>query len=470
MKDGRDMSSAQLNPPDDAFEAYTPTAAEPWNVRRAGHLLRRAGFGAGYQRLTDTLAQSPRQAIAQLFSFDPSVDPLNDVLDELQGYLTFKEIKPVQEWCFFRMLNNAHPLQEKLMLFWHNRFATSAGKVDYPPLMHSQMELFRQKGLGSFRDLLASVGHDPAMLVWLDGQYNHKGKPNENYGREVMELFTLGINSYGETDVKELARAFTGWSVQGTKAVFNKQNFDPGPKTIFGQTAAFDSETSVDLLLGRPQAAPHLARRLLIEFVHPHPLDSHVQHYAQRLIATKWDLKVVLTELFSSRLFFSDWAYRSRIKSPIELAVGAVTTLGGKVNTSFIREQTTKMGQAILMPPNVKGWDGGETWINANTVLLRFNFGEAMATQRLGEFAKKSQMETWLLQHNLKTSGDIVDHYTKLFLDGEIDDETRKTLIAYMDHGSKNEPRPFVLDKDVLNDKVRGLLHLLMAVPEYQLA
>lgn len=256
----------------------------------------------------------------------------------------------------------------------------------------------------------------------------------------------------------------------GTKAFFNKQNFDDGPKTIFGETGPFDSDSSVDLLLRHPKAAPHLAHRMLAEFVHPQPPAEHTEHYARRLVDTRWDLKIVLTEIFSSRLFFSDWAYRSRIKSPIELAVGAVTTLGGKVNTLFIREQTAKMGQNILMPPNVKGWDGGESWINANTVLLRFNFGEAMATQRLGEFAKKSEMESWLLKHDLKTSGDIVDHYARLFLDGEIDADTRKTLITYMDHGTKNEPKPFVLDKDVLNDKVRGLLHLLMAVPEYQLA
>ena len=462
--------SADENPPADFSAAYVPSASQPWNVRRAGHLLRRAGFGASYQRLTDALAHSPAQVIAGLFDFDPTVDPLNDVLDQLQGFISFKELKPVQEWCFYRMLNNQHPLQEKLTLFWHNRFATSANKVDQPVMMHNQMELFRQKGAGSFRDLLVNIGHDPAMLVWLDGQYNHKGKPNENYGREVMELFTLGINSYTEDDVKQLARAFTGWSVGGAKAYFNKQNFDGGTKTIFGETAAFDSETSVDLLLRHPKAAPHLAQRLLKEFVHPHPPASVSSYYAQRLIDTKWDLKQVLTEIFSSKMFFSEWAYRSRIKSPIELAVGAVTTLGGKVNTAFLREQTTKMGQAMLMPPNVKGWDGGETWINANTVLIRFNFGEAIATQRLGEFAKKSDMESWLLKHNLKSSGDIVDHYVKLFLDGELDQQTRKTFVAYMDHGTKNEPKAFVLEKDILNDKVRGLLHLMMAVPEYQLA
>jgi hypothetical protein len=195
-----------------------------------------------------------------------------------------------------------------------------------------------------------------------------------------------------------------------------------------------------------------------------------VQHYSKRLVDTKWDVKAVLTEILSSKLFFSDWAYRSRVKSPVELTVGAVTALGGKINTTFIALQCSKMGQTILMPPNVKGWDGNQTWINANTVMLRFNFGQEMATQKLNEFAKKSDMESWLLKHDIKTSADIVDHYAKLFLDGELDPSTRDTFLHYMDHGTTDAPQPFVLETEKLNQKVRGLLHLMMAVPEYQLA
>jgi uncharacterized protein (DUF1800 family) len=251
--------SGQMNTdtavPSNPFSPYVPSSAEPWNVRRAGHLLRRARFGANADLLDETVGQSPSQAIDRLFDYDPAVDPLNDLINQLQGFVSFKEIKAVQEWCFYRMLNNAHPLQEKLTMFWHNRFATSAGKVDFPQLMHNQMELFRRQGLSHFRDLLDDVGHDPAMLIWLDGQYNRKGKPNENYGREVMELFTLGIGSYTENDVKQLARAFTGWQINFDKAFLNKLYFDDGKKTIFGETDVFDSHSAVDLLLRQPHAA-----------------------------------------------------------------------------------------------------------------------------------------------------------------------------------------------------------------------
>jgi uncharacterized protein (DUF1800 family) len=463
---GGGVMNASTTPPANPF---VPDYDRPWDIRRVSHLLRRACFGVSETSLAETLAKSPREAIHHLLDYDPAVDPLNDLLEQLQGFVTFQEIKPVQEWCFYRMLYSPRPLQEKLMLFWHNRFATSAQKVDTASMMHGQMEMFRRQGIGGFRNLVKSIARDPAMLVWLDGQYNRKGKPNENFAREVMELFTLGINSYTEHDIRELARAFTGWQLNRGNAFFNKQLFDDGVKSIFNMTGPYDMDTSIDLILQQPNAPAFLAKHLLQEFVHPQPTEMMVKHYAGRLLATDWDVKAVLTEILSSRLFFSDWAYRSKIKSPIELAVGAVTALGGKVNTKFLREQTAKMGQNILFPPNVKGWDGEQDWINANTVMLRFNFGESLATQRANEFARKSDMEKWLLEHNIRTSDDIVDHYATLLLDGNLLPAVRNALLNYMNHGTKNEPAPFVLEQDALNAKVRGLLHLLMSMPEYQL-
>ena len=210
------------SPPSNPFGPYIQNSDQPWDVRRVGHLLRRAGFGINEKTLDEALVKTPREVIRNLVDFDPETDPLNDLLEQLQGFVTFAEIKPAQEWCFYRMLYSTRPLQEKLMLFWHNRFATSAQKVDNAALMHQQMELFRHQGIGSFRDLLKSVGRDPAMLVWLDGQYNRKGKPNENFAREIMELFTLGIGSYTEPDIRELARAFTGWQINKTKSYFKQ--------------------------------------------------------------------------------------------------------------------------------------------------------------------------------------------------------------------------------------------------------
>jgi uncharacterized protein (DUF1800 family) len=468
MSDLTDSNPISL--PSDPFSAFSPTASEPWDMRRVGHLFRRAAFGPTFDRANDFLKRSPEDAVDSLMDFGSDEDPMDSLSDQLIGFFNPNQIGSQQEWWLFRLLNTAYPLREKMALFWHNLFATSNTKVQNPPLMAQQIALFRKYAIGNFRDLLKEVTHNPAMLIWLDGNTNRKGAANENYGREVMELFTLGVGTYTEKDVKELARAFTGWRVDGDHAVFDKTHFDDGPKTIFGQTARFDSDSAIDLILQQPAASQHLSRRILRNFVHPDPTHEIVSHYARRLIEEKWELAPVMREIFLSRLFYSDWAYRSIIKSPVELTVGAASAVGGKVSTAFLRDQTGKMGESLLMPPNVKGWDGEEAWINANTVLLRFNFGLSLALQRGEDFAQRSDLNAWLHKHNLKTADDILDHYLRILLDGNVTTEARTELLDFLNHGPRDKPKPFVLTPDTMNSKVRGLQHLIMAMPEFQLA
>jgi uncharacterized protein (DUF1800 family) len=392
------------------------------------------------------------------------------MVDGLEGFVNLTEPRSVASYWFYRMLNTPHPLQERVALFWHGRWATGAGKVENGRLMQGQIQTFRQLGLGSFRELAVAMGRDPAMLIWLDGQTNRKGKPNENYAREVMELFTLGIGNYSEHDVKELARAFTGWRVSEEQASFDPKQFDAGEKEILGQKGKFDSESAVDVLLSQPAAPKHLARNLLIEFVHPEPLDEHVDHYAKRLLDHQWNVKEVLREMLASRLFFSDWAYRARIKSPVELTTGAALAMGGKANTDFLREQAARLGQSLLYPPNVKGWPGDQTWINSNTVLLRFNFAMAIATQRQREFVRKSELDSWLTRHNIKTANDVIDHFALVLLDGHLPDDAREQFLDYMNRDQKGETKTFKLNNETINSKVRGVLHMMMTMPEFQLA
>jgi hypothetical protein len=459
-----------VQPPADPFAPYEPSDRQPWNVKRIGHLMRRAGFGLTDDWLESLLPAGPEEAVAVLTEYDPEDDPLNELIERLEGYLVFVEPRSVQGWWVWRMLNTTRPLQEKIALFWHDHFATSQVKVNNVRFMHNQIELFRHKGLGSFRQLLNDITADPAMLIWLDGNTNRKGNPNENYAREIMELFVLGIGSYSERDVKELARCFTGWQIQGEKGVLNPGLHDDGEKLVFGQRGRFDASTAIDILLEQPPAPRFLARNLLKEFVHPQPLDAHVEHYAKRIVENNWEIKPVLQEILRSRLFFSDWAYRSKIKSPIELCVGAVAALGGKVNTGYVRDSAAKMGQELLFPPNVKGWDGQENWINANTVLLRFNYGLALATQRNNEFARPSDLAKWIKRHNIETAEDVVEHLSRLLLDGEISEENRQKFVRYMKHDGKEEVRRFAITPGTINSKVRGLIHLLMSTPEYQLS
>jgi uncharacterized protein (DUF1800 family) len=464
------IDSTAIPLPTDPFSPFSPTAAEPWDMRWVGHLFRRAAFGPTFDRANDFLKRSPADAVNSLINFAPGEDSMDSLSEELVGFFNPNRIESQQEWWLFRMVNTTCPLREKMGLFFHNLFATSNTKVQNPTLMAQQIALFRKYALGNFRDLVKEVTHNPAMLVWLDGNTNRKGAANENYGREVMELFTLGVGNYTEKDVQQLARAFTGWRVDGDHGIFEKYRFDDGEKTIFGQTGHFDSDAAIDLILQQPAAPKHLSRRLLRNFVHPNPTDEMIAHYAQRLLQEKWELKPVMQEILASRLFYSDWAYRSSIKSPAELTVGAVSAVGGKASTVFLRDQTTKMGQSLLMPPNVKGWDGEEAWINANTVLLRFNFGLSLALQRGEDFAQRADLDGWLRKHNLKTADDILDHYLRLLLDGNVTTAARSELLDFLNHGSSSAPRPFVLNPETMNSKVRGLQHLIMAMPEFQLA
>jgi uncharacterized protein (DUF1800 family) len=458
-------------PPAEQFAAFEPSTQQPFNERWLCHLLRRAAFGVTNDRLNQFKGKSPREVIDWLTSYDPMKDRFDDLAMELEGFANLDRPDTVASYWFYRMLNSPQPLQERIALFWHNRFATSAAKVGSGRLMNVQIRTFRRTGLGSFRELVISMGRDPAMLIWLDGQANARGKPNENYAREVMELFTLGIGNYTEHDVKQLARAFTGWRVEGEASAFDPKLFDDGEKEILGKRGNFDSESAIDLLLAQPAAPKYLARNLLKEFVHPEPTLEQVKHYAQRLIDHKWEIKPVLSEMLASRMFFSHWAYRSRIKCPVELVVGAAWAVGGKVSADFLREQSTRLGQTLLAPPNVKGWPGEETWINSNTMMLRFNFALAIATQRnSNELVRRSELETWLKNKQIKNADDVLTYYSRLLLDGQLPTDAQAKFLDYLNRDARNRPAPFKLTADTINTKVRGLLHLMMTMPEYQLA
>lgn len=469
------MATTQpASPPKNQFEPFVPSENEAWDVPRVGHLLRRMTFGTTRPQLDALLKLTPAQAVDSLLDYDPEKDPFEGMLEQMEGLFNLRDVGQVQQWWIYRMVHSSQPAQEKIVLFWHNYFATSGAKVENGLYMHKQIELFRNQGLGSFRDLLISVARDPAMLVWLDGKDNKRGKPNENFAREIMELFTLGVGNYTEKDVKNLARAFTGWRLDENKAVFHSEQHDLEEMTIFGETGKFDSESAIDLILKQPMARKFLARKMLRGFVHPQPTDEQIAHYAQRLVDTKWNIKTVLREMLLSKLCFSEWAYRSKIKSPAELVIGSTLAMGGKPNMQFLREQMSKMGQNILYPPNVKGWDGEEAWINSNTVLVRFNFGMSIATQRnpggTEPMARQNDLETPLQSLNVKSADEVVDAYARVFLDGKLPDGAREKLIDYMNRNQRDLPKPFVLNRESINSKVRDMLHILMSTPEYQLA
>jgi uncharacterized protein (DUF1800 family) len=455
-------------PPDRPLDPFVPTATDAWDLAKIGHLYRRAAFGASWKQLQAGLKQKPADLVDKLLDYDPANDPFNALLESLTGLFDIRDQRSVQAWWVHRALNSPQPLQEKIALFWHDHFATSAAKVSQDDLMHKQIELFRQQGLGSYRTLLRAIVRDPAMLVWLDGRESKKRKPNENFSREMLELFALGVGHYSETDVKELARCFTGYSLRDGAAFFNPAEFDAGEKTILGQRGAFNDEKAVDVLLAHPAAARHLARKLLFEFVHPSPEPALVDTVAAMIVAQDWEMKPVLRTLLESRLFFSSYAYRSRIKSPAELALGLAITMGGKIKTQFVRDQMNRMGQSLLYPPNVKGWDGHEAWINASTYLVRMNYGWMLCQQRLQEFAERGSLQD-MIKDAADTPDKTVARLVDLLLDGQCSEPQRRTLTAYLTEGAIGKNLAYN-PRQENSRAVRSAIRVITAMPEFQLA
>ncbi|MBM3357129.1 MAG: DUF1800 domain-containing protein [Betaproteobacteria bacterium] len=287
----------------------------------------------------------------------------------------------LRAWWLTEMLTTSSPFTEKMTLFWHNHFVSSQQKVRSPQLMYRQNVLLRRHALGNFGQLLHAVAKDPAMLIYLDGVSSRKGQPNENFAREVMELFTLGEGAYGEQDIKEAARAFTGWSLdpRGGEFVFRRALHDDGVKTVLGRSGRLDGEAVLDILLAQPQTAEFVVAKLWREFVSPRPDAQEVKRIARVFRDSGYEIRAALRALLVSDAFYARENRASLIKSPVDLVVGTLRQFGfstGEV-LPFVFA-TSGLGQNLFAPPNVRGWPGGENWINSSTLLGRKAFLERL--------------------------------------------------------------------------------------------
>ena len=363
-----------------------------FSLRSAAHLHRRAGFGGtpteiasaqalGVDRAVDALLHP--SSVAYTFPAYPATDVLFDQK---------KNRHATQLWFLDQLLRTNQPLVEKMMLFWHGHFATSVNKVP-PQLMAQQMNLFRAQGLGKFPTLLASVSRDPAMLVWLDNRGNSRAHPNENYAREVMELFALGLGNYTEDDVKEAARAFTGWTLDRSLAfISNEKAHDDGVKTLLGRTGNWNGTDVVNIIVQQPAHARFLAHKLLEFFVYSDPEPELIEALASVYALSGYDLPKTVGTILRSNVFYSARAYRAIPKSPIEFAIGTLRYMGIATVPDNLPYVLARMGQEPLAPPSVKGWDGGPTWINTATLLARFNFVNALVATTIQKKAAPTAM------------------------------------------------------------------------------
>ena len=293
-----------------------------------------------------------------------------------------QQTQALRGWWVEQMLATTSPLTERMTLFWHNHFVSSQQKVRLARLMYLQNATFRANALGSFRTLLHAAAREPAMVVYLDSVRNRKGAPNENFAREVMELFTLGEGRYTEQDVKEAARAFTGWSIERPSGAFvdRPRLHDDADKTVFGHRGRYDGDDVLDLILARPETARFIVGKLWREFVSPDPDAAAVTRIAADFQRADYDLKVALRALLLEPAFWAAEHRGTLVKSPVELVVGTLHTLGVQPdNAAAFATASAGMSQVLFAPPNVKGWPGGDTWINSTTLLARKQFLAAIA-------------------------------------------------------------------------------------------
>ena len=375
----------------------------PLDADDARHLLARAGFTPTQAELRPYVGLSREDAVGRLLRAtraEAQTAPppwVNEAFERPRvREMSAEERKDYQRllatrgyelrgWWMSEMLVTPTPLTERMTLFWHNHFVSSLQKVRAPQMMYRQNLLLRRYALGNFGAMLHAVAKDPAMIVYLDSASNRKGAPNENFAREVMELFTLGEGHYTESDIKEAARAYTGWSVEAQTAEFKwrPNAHDEGVKTVLGKSGNFDGDAVIDILLAQPATAEFIVRKMWREFVSPDtelPANrAEIGRIAAQFRAARYDIKTALAGIFTSPLFYAPENRAVLIKSPVELVVGTVRQLGvGYADPLPFVMATANLGQNLLAPPNVRGWPGGETWINSTTLLGRKQFVERL--------------------------------------------------------------------------------------------
>ncbi len=444
-----------------AWSPYEPGTENGWSDKQCGHLARRVGFGASSNELDQFADQSPAELVHSLVNNRSETETQQKEYQELaRSVLATGDAKNLTSRWIHRLLNSPDQLQEKTTLFWHGHFATSAEKVTDPVLMLQQNDLLRRNALGDFGEMLHEISRDPAMLIYLDSVTNRKNHPNENFAREIMELFCLGEGNYTEKDIRELAKCFTGWEIKQRRYRFNKYQHDYGTKTIFGKSGEFTGDDGVDIVLEQPSGPEFIVSKLIRFFLfdEPTPPAILVKPLAKQLRNNDWQIGPVIETMLTSKLFYSDNVIAQKIRSPVEFSLGLLRCLEGTTNLLELTADMNDLGQTLFFPPNVKGWDGGRAWINSSTMLARANLVRKMLDRKQTRFAGGGLVDL-CNKHQLKKPEQIVNWLQKMLLAVEIPADVRKTLERKIESGKGNREQ-----------RLRNALHMICTLPEYQLA
>ncbi len=474
----------------------------PWNSRIAAHLLRRAGFGGSPSEIRAATAAGMNKAVDGLLSFTPESLPeqppgdisytINDPKQRRQAVII------TQLWWLNRLLLTQNPLHEKMVYFWSNHFTSAIIEGGITPAMIvGQYALFRQYALGNYARLTHEISKDPAMLLYLNGAQNRKGKPNENYARELMELFTLGVGNYSEEDIRQSARAFTGYIVDrlsGTAHLVPRLH-DDGEKTFLGQTGNFSGHDVVDIIMRQPATGRFMARKFLRAFVYDDPEAALVGAVADKFSAHAYDVRILISILLRSNVFYSSRAYRALIKSPLDIVIGALKTVGATAVGPAVDGALARMDQVVMRPPNVAGWPGGSQWMNQSTLLARLNFlnqlvyykpadrptangADQMDVQPATDMGMRPRAQaamragignplSWVAGANINEPSEVTERVLALALQGDVTPQQRSTVLRYLQTDAVGNLVPLNIEN--IDEKVRGATSLAFAMPSYQL-
>ena len=467
------------------------------NIALIAHLMRRAGFGATRDELEALDARSYEAIVEELLHPEPSLTSTPEDEDLVRRYHVDQNslliLDSAQAYWIFRMVNTSRPLEEKIALFWHGLFATGYTKLNQPKVILSQIDMFRRRGLGSFRDLLVEISKDPAMIFWLDNKDNHKDAVNENYGREILELFTMGVGNYTEDDVRQSSRAFTGWNIHNSdfhavrtnqdsvwpygridwQYEYRPEDHDNGEKQFLGQVGDHNGEDVIDIICRHPATARFIARHLYNFFVADEPQvpawdtvpprDPHaIETLAQAFVESGYNIRATLRVLFNSN-FFKESTF-AKVKSPVEMVVGTARTAGGfefpNVVDIQLALQPAQMGQQVLDPPSVEGWHTGVEWVNTASLVKRVNFavGQFSDTTKPGV---NSMIDRIASSNGNLSPDDLVESCLDILGPMSVSEKSRDELVQQAADEKGNQ---------TTENRIRAMLQMIVSTREYQMA
>ena len=463
------------------------------NIELMAHLMRRAGFGATYEELEEYVSKGYEATVEELLSPMNQPDLEMDLLERY--FIDWKEMNALeinQAYLTYRMINTERPLQEKMTLFWHGIFCVGNSKCEHGRQIQQQLDTFRDLGMGSFPKLLLALSVDPAMVFYLDNCMSHKDAINENFGRELLELFAMGVGmdghaNYSEDDVKECARAFTCWTIANaiprypygrfpSQFAFNAADHDYGEKTFQGETGNFNGEDIIEIIVKQPSAARFIARHLYNFFVADEPQIPAWQETPPRdmtaikemedaYFESNYNLTAMLRVMFNS-----DWFKNARfekVKSPAETVAGTMRLVkdftSPKPGLHPIAMEIRYMGQDLMNPPTVEGWHTGQEWIDSGTLVERINF----TADQIGNVNLPGVKDiiNRLSSEGINQPGAMIDRCLDMLGSYSLPDETRSYLVDHI--GKSGELKPGTV---AYGGQIAQTLQLIVATQEYQFA